>query len=80
VSADRVELAIRELVAALRDELRPPPEPSAMVDLRSAARMLQVSRTTLYALMDSGELASRHIGRRRLMSRAALEAYAQGQR
>jgi excisionase family DNA binding protein len=38
-----------------------------------------VSRTTLYALMDSGELASRHVGRRRLIPRAALEAYAAGQ-
>ena len=27
MTADRVELAVRELVAALRDELRPPPEP-----------------------------------------------------
>lgn len=77
--SDRVELAVRELVAALRDELRPPPEPAALVDLATAARLLNVSRTTLYQLMDSGELASRHVGRRRLVARAALERYAAGQ-
>lgn len=76
MSADRVELAVRELVAALRAELRPPPEPSALVDITTAARMLQVSRTTLYVLMDRGELPSRHVGRRRLVSRTAVEAYA----
>jgi excisionase family DNA binding protein len=80
MSADRVELAVRELVAALRDELRPPPEPPALVDITTAARMISCSRTTLYALMDSGELPSRHVGRRRLVPRAALEAFAAGDR
>ena len=78
MSPDRVELAVREFVAALRDELRPSLEPSALVDLTTAARLLGVSRTSLYVLMDSGALPSRHVGRRRLVPRAALEAYAAG--
>jgi excisionase family DNA binding protein len=73
---DRVELAVRELVDALRAELTPPPEPSAMVSIAEAAQLLGVSRTSLYALMDTGVLPSRHVGRRRLISRAALEQYA----
>lgn len=76
MSADRVSLAVLELVAALRDELAPPPEPPALVDIATAARLLGISRTSLYAALDSGQLASRHIGRRRLISRDVLEAYA----
>jgi excisionase family DNA binding protein len=49
------------------------------VDLTTAAQLLGgISRTSLYSLMDSGELPSRKVGRRRLVPRAALEAYAAG--
>ncbi len=74
--SDRVELAVRELVAALRAELAPPPEPSAMVSIAEAARLLDVSRTSIYQLLDNGTLPSRKAGRRRLIPRAALGAYA----
>ena len=77
--SDRVELAVRELVEALRAELAPPPEPTTMLSIAEAARLLGCSRTTLYAALDSGQLDSRHIGRRRLVPRAALEAYAAGE-
>jgi excisionase family DNA binding protein len=76
--SDRVELAVRELVAALRAEMAPEPEPAALLSIADAARLLNVSRTSLYSLMDAGELPSRHVGRRRLIPRAALEAYAEG--
>jgi excisionase family DNA binding protein len=69
---------MRELVDALRAELTPPPEPPALVDLTTAARLLGVSRTSLYQRMDAGELPSRKLGRRRLIPRVALEAYAAG--
>jgi excisionase family DNA binding protein len=75
MSADRVELAVRELVDALRAEVTPPPEPTTMVSIAEAAELLSVSRTSLYALMDSGELDSRHIGRRRLVPRAELDRF-----
>jgi excisionase family DNA binding protein len=76
MSADRVELALRELADALRAEVAPPPEPPPMVSITEAARLLGVSRTSLYQLMDTGELSSRKLGRRRLVPRAALEVYA----
>ena len=78
MSADRVELAVRELVDALRDEIAPPPEPTTMVSIAEAARLLGCSRTSLYAALDSDQLASRHIGRRRLVPRAALDRFAEG--
>jgi excisionase family DNA binding protein len=77
MSADRVELAVRELVESLRAEMAPPPEPTTMVSIAEAARMLGCSRTTLYAALDAGELPSRKMGRRRLVPRAALAAYAE---
>ena len=73
---DRVELAVRELVDAIKADLVPPPEPSALVDLSTAAQLLGVSRTSLYQLMDSGQLQNRKIGRRRLVPRAELERFA----
>jgi excisionase family DNA binding protein len=72
---DRVELAIRELVAALRAEITPAPEPCALVDIATTAHLLGISRTTVYQLLDSGRLASLTIGRRRLVSRVAIEAF-----
>lgn len=74
---DRVELAVRELVAALRAEMAPPPEPPALVAVDDAARILGVSRTSLYGLMDAGEVPSKHVGRRRLIPRVALDAFAE---
>lgn len=76
MSVDRVELAVRELVAALRAELTPEPEPSALVSVTDACRMLGIGRTSLYVLMDAGELPSLHVGRRRLLSRHDVETYA----
>jgi excisionase family DNA binding protein len=40
-----------------------------------AARVLSVGRTTVYALMKSGELQPVHIGRSCRLSRAELERY-----
>ncbi len=40
-----------------------------------AAKMLSIGRTTVYALMKSGELRPVHIGRSCRLSRAELERY-----
>lgn len=54
----------------------PPAQPDGeLVDLREAARRLNLSRTTLYALIGRGELKSRTIGRRRMIPRGALDAF-----
>lgn len=79
MTGDRVELAVRELVEALRAELTPPPEPPALVDITTAARLLGLSRTSVYTLMDTGALPSRKVNRRRLIPRADLERFAAGE-
>jgi len=75
---DRVELAVRELVDALRSELQPEPEPPALINIATAAQLLGISRTSLYQLIDAGDVPSRKVGRRRLIPRADLERYAAG--
>ena len=49
------------------------------VDVPYAARYLGVSRVTVYALMDSGDLVSAKFGRCRRIPRQALLDYAQKQ-
>lgn len=58
-----------------------PPVPVAqpdeeLLDIAEVARRLNLSRTTLYALLGRGELKSRTIGRRRMIPRTAIEAFA----
>jgi excisionase family DNA binding protein len=54
----------------------PPAQPDEeLLDISEAARRLNLSRTTLYALIGRGELKSRTIGRRRMILRAALDAF-----
>lgn len=50
------------------------PEPLAY-STDDAAAVLGIGRTTLFALIASGEIKTFLIKRRRLVSRAALEAY-----
>ncbi len=49
-----------------------------LVAIPEACERLQLGRSTVYRLMDSGELPSVSIGRRRLIPAAALEAYVDG--
>lgn len=46
-----------------------------LVPIPEACERLQLGRSTVYRLMDSGELASVTVGRRRLIPAAALEAF-----
>lgn len=75
MTATRLEAAIREMVAALRDEVTPPPEPPALLSIDDAAHTLGIGRTRLYALMDDGSLPSLHVGKRRMVRRADVEAF-----
>lgn len=53
-----------------------PPDAIAF-NLDAAAARLSVSKGTLEALIASGQIKSFLVGRRRLVSRAALEAFVQ---
>ena len=70
-----LDAAHRDLVDALRAEMIPP-EPSDLVSIPEAARLMSCSRTLIYSLIDSGALASRKVGRRRLIPRDALATFA----
>lgn len=77
--SERLEAAIRELAAAIRDEVAgaadPTPAPARLLDVDEAAAILAIGRTALYGLIDSGRLTSLKVGRRRLISTAAIAAY-----
>jgi len=47
---------------------------SLLLDAEEAARLLGVSRSTIYALMWKGELKGLHVGKARRFSRRELEA------
>jgi excisionase family DNA binding protein len=46
-----------------------------LYSIPEAARKLRVGRTTIYGLLDSGELDSIRIGQRRLVTDSQLDAY-----
>jgi len=71
---------LEEIRAVAFARLIAPPAPIAqpaeeLLDIAEAARRLGLSRTTLYSLIGRGELKSRTIGRRRMIPRAAIEAF-----
>ncbi len=80
---DRVAAAVVELADALREQLRAELDvrqdaPPALLDVATAARALGVSRTTMYStILDQPTgVRSLRVGRRRLVSRSDLEAFA----
>ena len=72
--SDRLERALLELAAAIREELvqAAQPAPDRLLDIPSAAAALNVGRTRLYAELDAGRLRSIRIGRRRLIPASAI--------
>jgi excisionase family DNA binding protein len=50
--------------------------PAVLLKVEEAAELLRVGRTTVYALIKSGELASVPVGRLRRIRPADLAAYA----
>lgn len=45
---------------------------SLAISVKEAARALGVGRTTVYALLNEGQLDTIHVGRRRLIKTASL--------
>ncbi len=76
----RLETALDELVAAIRDELRAevaaaagaPAVPDRLLSIASAADVLGIGRTSLYAELQAGRLRSVKVGRRRLVPSSAV--------
>lgn len=75
--SDRLEIAVAELVAALREEvtstLEAPPE---LLDISSACARMGIGRSLLYSAIGRGEVRSIKIGRRRLIPAGALADFA----
>jgi excisionase family DNA binding protein len=74
-------IAAADALAAAAEALRqaaatPDPQPAVLLSVEEAAQRLGVKRTTLYGLIRGGEVRSHRIGRRRLVSAAAVAAYA----
>lgn len=49
------------------------------VSITDAAKALSIGRTSLYELIRTGELETRKMGRRRLITAASLRRLAEGQ-
>jgi excisionase family DNA binding protein len=72
---NRLEAAVRELVAALREEAGAaavPAVPDQLLSVEAAAHALGVKRTRIYQELQSGRLRSIRIGRRRLIPSSAI--------
>lgn len=78
--SDRLEAAVREIVEALREEMRAEVNarttaPSRLLSIKEAAEACGLSRTTFYGLIGKGEVRSIRIGRRRLVPESALREF-----
>ena len=84
--SDRLDAAVAELVAALRDELVPAPAadqmdlPERIYSVEQAAELLAVGRTFLFGEIAKGNLRTLKAGRRRLVPASSISDYARGQR
>lgn len=48
------------------------------ISVKQAAEMLAISPWSAYQLLESGQIESRYMGRRRLVSVASIHKYAEG--
>lgn len=77
----RLEAAIAELAAALREEIEASleaPRAPQLLSIPEAARRAGISRTLIYSLIASGELRTVKVGRRRLVPEHELAALSHG--
>ena len=77
--SDRLAAALAELTEALREELRaeaaPTNAPDRLLSVDEAGAILGLGRSLLYAELQSGHLRSLKVGRRRLVTSAAIGEY-----
>lgn len=72
----KVDEANRALVAAITAELaQQAPASNALLDVNAAARRLGISRSDLYLRLSRGDIRSHKVGRRRLISEAAIAEF-----
>jgi excisionase family DNA binding protein len=71
----RLDAAVAELVAALRDEMRTETGPDRLLSIDETSAALSIGRSKLYSLLASGELRSLRIGDRRLVSETAVREF-----
>ena len=53
----------------------PPDEPSLLLTVEDTAKLLSVSRNTVFKLLRSGDLASMTIGAKRLIPREEIDRF-----
>ena len=76
--SDRLEAALAELVAALREEIatdRPAAAPERLLDVEEAGALLGIGRSKVYDEISAGRLRSLTVGRRRLVPGSAISAF-----
>ena len=74
----RLEAALAELAAAIREEVvaaPASPAPDRLLGVTEAADALGIGRSATYAELQAGRLRSVKVGRRRLIPAAALASF-----
>lgn len=73
----RLDAAVAELVAALREELRAEamPAPPRLLSVAEVGALTGLGRSIIYELLADGRLGSVKVGRRRLVSLTAVQAF-----
>jgi excisionase family DNA binding protein len=76
---DRIEVAVSELVDALRAEIASStarrPEPDRLLAIPDAADALGIGRSMLYQQIAAGRIRTVKVGRRRLVPSGAVRDY-----
>lgn len=75
-----VRAALDQLAAAMLAQLRAEladtqARPPRLLSIEEAAEACSISRAKMYLLIQAGKIESRTVGRRRLVSEAALRAF-----
>lgn len=73
----RLDAALQELVAAIRDEVRREATaaagaPDRLLSIPEAAAVMGIGRTALYGELTAGRMRSLKVGRRRLVPSSAI--------